>query len=151
MRPLDPRWRAGQFSGMAEQFPIIVGVNVNDLQFGRPVEDPQIRGALKLISAFDHSQMAGYVDFQRISIATPEILQVTTSQGAEISFSLGSFDTQLRRWRAIYDQYQQGGKAITSLDLSISNNLPARWIASGSMPQAPPKMLKTSRTKKKHV
>ena len=151
MRPLDPRLRATPLTTTNEQLPIIVGVNANDLQLGKPVENPQIRAALKLISEFDHSQMAGFVDVQKISITTPEILQAFTSQGAEITFSLSGFDTQLRRWRTIYDQYQQWGKAIASLDLSISNNLPVRWVAANALPQVAPKIPKTSRTKKKHV
>ncbi len=78
---------------------------------------------------------------------------VTTSQGAEITFSLNQFDVQLRRWRLIYDQYQKWGKAITSLDLSIANNLPVRSVALNGAPPPPPlpKPAKPPRTKKKHV
>jgi hypothetical protein len=88
---------------------------------------------------------------QRINVSAPEILQVTTSQGAEVTFSLSHFDRQFRRWRMIHDLYQQSGKAIASLDLSIANNLPVRWVAASSFPPAPPRAVKPSQTKRKHV
>jgi len=151
MKPLDPRLRAAPPAAPNEQLPIIVGVNASELQWGKPAENPQLRAALKLLSELYHSPMAGLADVQKINISTPEILVATTSQGAEITFSLGQFDVQLRRWRMIYDQYQKWGKAIASLDLSIANNLPVRWVAAGAVPQLGPKVLKPSRTKKKHV
>ena len=77
--------------------------------------------------------MSGLASIDRINVSSPEILQVTTSQGAEITFSLDHFDVQLRRWRLIYDQYQKWGKAIAFLDLSISNNLPLRWVAANTV------------------
>jgi hypothetical protein len=95
--------------------------------------------------------MAGMVELQRINVCVPEVLQVTTSQGAEVTFSLSHFDTQFRRWRLICDQYQKWGRAIASLDLSIANNLPVRWVAASSVPPAPPHAAKPPRTKRKHV
>jgi len=79
------------------------------------------------------------------------VLQVTTSQKAQITFSLGNFETQFRRWRIISDQFQQWGKAIASLDLSISNNLPVRWVAAAALPPAPPHPPKASRPRRNHV
>jgi cell division septal protein FtsQ len=150
MKPLDPRWRTAP-PPASERLPILVGVQAADVQLGRQVESPQIRAALRLLCEFDHSPMAGMVEIERINVSGPEVLQVTTSQGAEVTFSLDHFDTQLRRWRVIYDQYQKWGKAIASLDLSIDNNLPVRWVAGAPAPPVSPHALKPSRTKRKHV
>jgi len=150
MKPLDPRWRTTP-PPANERLPILVGVQAGDAQLGRPADSPQIQAALRLLSEFDHSPMAGMVELQRINVSVPEVLQVTTSQGAEVTFSLSHFDKQLRRWRLIYDQYQKWGKAISSLDLSIANNLPVRWVAASSVPPVPPRAAKPSRTKRKHV
>jgi cell division septal protein FtsQ len=150
MKPLDPRWRTAP-PPANERLPILVGVQAGDVQLGRPAESPQIRAALRLLLEFDHSPMAGMVELQRVNVSVPEVLQVTTSQGAEVTFSLSHFDTQLRRWRLIYDQYQKWGKAIVSLDLSIANNLPVRWVAASSVPPVPPRAAKPSQTKRKHV
>jgi len=150
MRPLDPRWRTAPPSA-DERLPILEGVPAAEPQAGKQVTSPQIRAALALVCEFDHSPMTGMVEIERINVSEPEILRVTTSQKAEITFSLAHFDTQLRRWRLIYDQYQKWGKAIATLDLSISNNLPVHWVAAVSVPPVPPRALKPSRPKRKHV
>jgi cell division protein FtsQ len=150
MKPINPVWRTAP-PPADERLPILVGVQAGEVQLGRRTESPQIQAALKLLQEFDHSPMAGMVEFQRINVAGPEILQVTTSQGAVVTFSLSHFDTQLRRWRLIYDQYQKWGKAISSLDLSIANNLPVRWVAASNVAPLPSRAAKPSRTKRKHV
>jgi len=151
LQPLDPRWRATP-PPAGERLPILVDVPAGEVQLGRQTESPQIRGALQLISELDHSPMAGMVELQSINVGVPEILLVTTSQGAQITFSLNHFDAQLRRWRLIQDQFQKWGRAITRLDLSISNNLPVCSVAlSGAPLPQPPQPAKPPRTKKKHV
>jgi cell division septal protein FtsQ len=150
MRPLDPRWRTAP-PPANERLPILVGVPAAEPEPGKQVTTPQILAALALVCEFDHSPMTGMVELERINVSQPEILQVITSQKAEITFSLSNFDTQLRRWRLIYDQYQKWGKAIATLDLSISNNLPVHWVAAASVPPVLPRALQPSRPKRKHV
>jgi hypothetical protein len=151
MRPLDPSWRTAP-PPAGERLPILLDVPANEAPLGRQTESAQIRGALQLIAELGHSPMAGMVEFKDINVGVPEILQATTSQGAQITFSLNQFDVQLRRWRMIYDQYQKWGRAITWLDLSIANNLPVRSIAqNGALPLPPPQPAKPQRIKRKHV
>jgi cell division septal protein FtsQ len=150
MQPLDPAWRLTP-APTNEVLPSLTGVPLVELQPGRQVELSQTRAALGLITELDRSPMAGLVEFQSLNVAAPEVLEVTTSQGAQITFSLDQFDRQLRRWRQISDQYQQWGKAITALDLSVTNNLPARWIAASGMPPLPHKAAKPVKTKRKNV
>ncbi len=152
MRPLDARWRS--FPDPTNQvLPQLEGISAIDVQPGRQAESRQIRAALGLLCELERSPMAGMADLREISVATPEILEATTSQGARVTFSMDHFDVQLRRWRQIYDQYQKWGKTIVSLDLSVSNNLPVRWAALGPAPAtAPPvKIAKPSHSKKKNV
>jgi cell division septal protein FtsQ len=150
MRPLDPRWRSAP-PPANERLPILVGVPPAEPQPGKRVASPQIRAALALVCEFDHSRMTGLVEIERIDVSEPEVLKVTTSQKAEITFSLSQFDVQLRRWREIYDWYQKSGKAIATLDLSIDNNLPVHWVAAASVPPVAPRALKPARPKRKHV
>lgn len=150
MRPLDPAWRTSP-PAPNDTLPILVGVPGSDVEPGQPVESTQVRAALSLIESFDHSPMAGLADLQRINVGLPEILQVATSQGAQITFSLAHFDMQLRHWRLIYDQYQRWGRAIASADLSISNNIPVRWVAATGPPVPAPKIPAAHRTRRKNV
>ncbi len=150
MKPLDPRWRTAP-PPASERLPILVGVPPAEPQPGQQVSSPQIRAALALVCEFDHSPMAGMVEIETIDVSVPEILKVTTSQKAQITFSLSHFDTQLRRWRLICDRYQKSGKAIATLDLSISNNLPVHWVAASTLPAVAPRALQPTRPKRKHV
>jgi cell division septal protein FtsQ len=150
MKPLDPRWRTA-FPPASERLPILLGVPPAEPQPGQQVTSPQIRAALALVCEFDHSPMAGMVEIEGIDVSVPEILKVTTSQKTQITFSLAHFDTQLRRWRLIYDRYQKSGKAIATLDLSISNNLPVHWVAAATLPAVAPRALQPTRLKRKHV
>lgn len=151
IKPLDPRWRTAP-PPATEKLPILLNVPPNEVQLGRQTESPQIRGALQLVSELYRSPMAGMVDLKSIDLSVPDILQVTTGQGAQVTFSLNQFDVQLRRWRMIYDQYQKWGRSIAWLDLSIANNLPVRSIAlNGVQPVAVPQPVKVPRTRKKHV
>ena len=150
MKPLDPLWRT-TLPLASERLPILMGIPATDALLGKQVTSPQIRAALELVCEFDHSPMTGMVEIERINLSTPEILQVATSQKAEITFSLNHFDVQLRHWRLIYDQYQKWCKAIATLDLSISNNLPVHWVAANAVPSIAPRALKPSRPKRKHV
>lgn len=151
MRPLDPHWRRTEQPPASERLPILLGVPPAEPQPGQQVASPQIRAALALIGEFDHSPMAGMVELENINVSVPAILRVTTSQKAQITFSLSHFDTQMRRWRLIYDRYQKAGKAIATLDLSISNNLPVHWVAAATVPPVAPRALQPSRPKRKHV
>jgi cell division septal protein FtsQ len=150
MAPLDSHQRANESSPPAEQLPVISGINANEVQPGRRIEAAQVQAALQLIAAFEHSPMAGLVDLKRIDVSAPEVLLVTTGQGSEVTFALRDADQQLRRWREIFDQGQKLGKAVATLDLAVTDNIPARWVEA-SVTASAPKLPKPLRTKKKHV
>ena len=151
MSPLESRQRSVQASASSEQFPIISGINPNDIQLGHRLDNPQLQAALQLIIAFEHSAMATVVELKRIDVSAQEVLLVTTGQGSEVTFGLADLDQQLRRWHDIYDMGQRMSKAIATLDLAIPNNIPARWLEASAVPASTPKPPKTFRTKKKHV
>lgn len=149
MAPLDPRQRAVPQSQVPEQLPLISGIK--EAQVGHPVELPQAKAALQLINAFEHSPMAGVTELKKIDVSAVEVMVATTGQGGEVTFGLADFDQQLRRWQAIYDMGQKMGRAVSTLDLAVSNNIPATWIEASVVPPLPPKAPKSLRNKKKHV
>jgi cell division septal protein FtsQ len=150
MLPLDPHQRATPPSP-DEQLPVIVGVTANELQPGRRIEAPPVQTALQLLSAFDHSQMSSQVEVTRVDVSAPEILEVTTAQGSVISFGLIDLHQQLRRWREIFDWGRKAGKVVATLDLAVTNNVPANWLEASAVPPSLPKAPKLLRTKRKHV
>jgi cell division septal protein FtsQ len=151
MTPLDARFRATPSAIQGDSLPVISGVTASDLRSGRRIESNQVRAALNLITEFDHSPMAGLAELDRINVTTPEVLELFTSHNSQIIFSLNPFEPQLQRWRLIYDQYQKLGKAIATLDLSIANNVPLRFVEASPVPPIRAKAVKTTRTRKKNV
>jgi len=151
MLPLEPRQRAALLVEPLEQLPTIAGLNLSELRPGRRVESAQVRAALQLIVAFERSPMAGLDDLRRIDVSAPEILQVTTGQGSEITFSIRDLDRQLRRWHEIYGFGHKMNKAIAALDLAVPNNIPARWLEASAVAPGSPKATKPARTRKKNV
>lgn len=150
MLPLDPRQRSAP-AQVDEHFPTIGGMSAAELRPGRRIDLPQLRSALELIAQFEQSSISSAVALQRIDLSSPGILQITTGQGSEITFSMNDLDQQLRRWNEIYEQGKKFNKNIASLDLAVTNNIPARWVEASTSPFNPPKPAKPSKTKKKNV
>jgi cell division septal protein FtsQ len=151
MTPLDPRQRAVPVNQPTESLPALSGVQPGDLQPGRRLDMPQVKAALILLEAFEQSPMSGLVDVKKVDVSLPEILVLTTAQGSEITFGLQDLGQQLRRWREIFDLGNRMNRAIASLDLAVTNNIPARWLEASAVPPAAPKAAKTIRSRKKNV
>lgn len=151
MKPLDPKLLAQQPAVPYERLPILLGIEPDKIQLGKKVDLPQVDAALQLLDQFERSPMVGVAELQRVNVAAPEVLVVTTSQGAEVTFSLNKFDTQFRRWRQIYDYFQKKGNAIAKIDLSVSNYLPVHLVAANTVQPVPPKAAKPQRAKRKNV
>jgi cell division septal protein FtsQ len=151
MVPLDPRQRTTPVNQPDDPLPVLTGVGLHELQPGRRLELPQVQAALRLITEFAHSPMAGLVDLKRIDIGSAEVLIVTTGQDSEVTFGLQDLERQLRRWREIHELGQRLNKSLASLDLAVTNNIPVRWLQVSTGPVTAPKAPKTLRTKRKNV
>lgn len=138
-------------AGTAELLPFIDGINPRTIQVGHRIESPQLQAALQLVAAFVRSPMNGLVDLKRINIASPEVLVVTTGQGSEVTFGLTDLDQQMRRWHEIFDMAQRLSKGIATLDLAVTNNIPARWLEASAATITPTKPVKPLHPKKRHV
>jgi len=152
MVPLDPRLCAVPLAQMNAQLPVIAGLNAFQLQPGRRVELPPVQAALRLITAFDQSPMAGLVDLRRVDVAQPGVLVAVTGQGTEITFGLDNLELQLRRWRQIYDYGKRMNKGdIASADLAVANNVPVHWTTASAAPVVTPKTVKPVKNRRKNV
>lgn len=151
MTPLDRRQRATPVAPGEDTLPVIRGGNQNDYIPGKRVDSQQVRAALTLIAAFNHSTMAGLVDLRTVDVSSQEVLKLTTGQGTEVTFSTVDLDRQLRRWRGIYDWGQRMNRGFVTLDLSVSNNIPARLAAGGAPPPLNPRIRNPQHTRRKNV
>jgi cell division protein FtsQ len=151
MLPVGAHERATPAKPAGEQLPVLSGLDATLVQPGKRIDAPQVQAALQLVLAFEQSSMAGLVDLKRIEVSSPDALVVTTGQGSEVTFGLADIEQQLRRWHDIFDMGQRLSKAISTLDLAVTNNVPARWLEASAVPANSPKLPKPSRSKKKHV
>jgi cell division septal protein FtsQ len=150
MLPLDPRQRTKPVNQSDESLPVLAVVKPTDVQPGRRMDSPQVTAALRLISQFAYSPMAGLVDLRSIDVSAPDVLVVTTGQGSEVTFGLQDLDRQMRRWREIHDLGLRLKRNVASIDLAVSNNVPVRWLEANVSP-APAKAPKTLRNRKRNV
>ncbi len=151
MLPLDPRHRASPPPQPEDPLPLLTGLGLHELQPGRPLGLSQVQAALRLVTGFAHSPMAGLVDLKRIDVGAAEVLLVTTEQGSEVTFGLQDLNRQLHRWREIHDLGQQQNRSLASLDLAVTNNIPAVWLQADAAPVPAPKAPKPVRPKRKNV
>lgn len=150
MLPLEAHRLEASVLGF-DSLPMFTGVAGVDLRPGHQVESRQIQAALRLVAEFGRSSMLGLVDMTTIDLSSPQLLQISTSQGAVVTFGVEQLERQLLRWRLVHDYAARAGKALASLDLSVSNNVPARWLEATTAPLPRPKALKPSPYRKKHV
>ncbi len=139
MQPLDPRLSMVSLAQINFSLPVLCGLNIFQLQPGHRIASPQGLAALRLISEFGHSPMAGLADLQRIDVSSARVIVVSTVGGGEITFGLENLPQQLARWREIYDLGQRMNKTIAFLDLAVANNVPVRWAEMVSAPDTAPK------------
>lgn len=149
MNPLEPQQRTAPTLAEAEALPVLVGVPATELRPGYKVESPQVRAALHFIRDFERSSMAEVVELKEIDLTAPGILQVETGHGTQLIIGFADTSQQLRRWRAVNDHVQRSGKHLTWIDLSVSNNVPARIVDVTFAPPSAPKPIKP--TRKRHV
>lgn len=131
MQPLDNGQVVLGANPMADSLPALTGLTMSQLRPGHTIETPKVRAALALIQAFEQSPMAGLVELRSLDVAGTDVIQVTTGQGSEVIFSTDRLGEQLRRWRQVYDYGMRQGKLILTLDLSVTNHVPARWVEAG--------------------
>jgi hypothetical protein len=95
--------------------------------------------------------MSGVLDIEAIDVASPTALLVSTEQGNEVSFAYEDFELQLTRWKQIYDFGRQRNQAIASLDLVVTNFVPAVWAELTNAAPAAIRIPQPSPYRKKHV
>jgi hypothetical protein len=151
MMPLSRSQTVAPSGQSLDGLPVVTGIPGPDLQPGRVLTSIPVRSALQLIADFENSTMAGVAQIKQIDIHGPDVLRVVTTQDSEITFGAHGVGDQLRRWQAIYESGLRTGKAVGGLDLSVTNNIPVRWLEASAMPASVIKSSKPPRTKRKHV
>ncbi len=149
--PMRPDWLRAAASADFDHLTRFVGLDHAEVIPGQSLDQPQIRAALALIRAYEDSSMYSLVDLDIVDVGSADHLEGRLRQGTRVVFGLEGFDRQLRRWRVIHDHAGQVGRGLAWLDLSVSNNLPARWVESTNAVPPSSRVPKPPRTAKRHV
>jgi hypothetical protein len=120
---------------------------------GRQLDSEQIRSALRLIELHERSTMGALTAFKEIDVSFPQVLVTATTDGSQITFGLEHLEQQLLRWRQVFELGRSNRVGILTLDLSVTNNIPARWVKlDPSQPNfRPPARSNRTRPPRRHV
>ena len=113
--------------------PVIAGIELKTLRSlapGRAADLPKLQSALNLIRAYRRSSLAGEIDLRVVDLSQPRILRVTTGDGGQIDLATSRLSQQFSRWACIRAHGEKYGFAIETMDLSVTNNVPVRWMLS---------------------
>ncbi len=113
--------------------PVIAGIELKTLRSlapGRAADLPKLQSALNLIRAYRRSSLAGEIDLRVVDLSQPRILRVTTGDGGQIDLATSRLSQQFSRWARIRAHGEKYGFAIETMDLSVTNNVPVRWMLS---------------------
>jgi cell division septal protein FtsQ len=152
LTPSDLPKLSRQITEHFEHLPRLLGADGREIRRGQPVASARILAALRFIAEFRRSPMAELVELREVDVSLPPVLAVVTARNSIITFGYDALPAQLQRWRAVHEYAQMTAKSIATLDLSVSNNVPARWQEASSVLPAPsPPVNPFPRYKKKHV
>ena len=68
-----------------------------------------------------------------IDLSQPSILRITTGEGGQVDLATRNLSRQLNRWGRIRAHGEKFGLAIETVDLSVTNNVPVRWMLSPTL------------------
>jgi hypothetical protein len=142
---------ASAFDEATRYLPLITGTGTTAFRPGNIVPSPQILAALRWLRSFQESDMVGRVEIESIDVSSGTALMVSTEQGSEVSFPYSDFERQLARWALIHDLAQRRNQNIASLDLVVTNFVPAVWSALTNAAPAALRVPQPSPYRKKHV
>ncbi|MBX3733857.1 MAG: FtsQ-type POTRA domain-containing protein [Verrucomicrobiae bacterium] len=137
--PFQPGTAPAEVIASEAALPALHGVPAGALLAGRTIADRQVRAALGLLSAFDESPLAQEADLISVDLGAAPLLTVLTRGGAIVTLAADrEFADQLARWFSVHRFGLASGLRIASLDLSVVNNPPLRWMDPGDPADAAP-------------
>lgn len=136
--PLDPAWlRPGQTADFSH-LTRLDGLPADQLRAGTRLDLRRLRAALELLRTFEDSSMFSLADLESLDLSGGDAFRGVTRQGTEVLFGTADFRRQMLRWRAIHDEAAKLRRSLAWLDLSVANNVPARFAENPSPPAAHP-------------
>lgn len=136
--------------------PLLVGWTPVPFVVGRAMAESQVIAGLRFLASFENSTMAGLTDIVSVDVGRPQELDVQTVLGSRVTFGVRDadtqFETQLLHWFAVHQDSSSRGRMIGTLDLSVTNHAPLRWLDAATAPVETPRPVKPRRKpSRRHV
>jgi hypothetical protein len=148
--PLQPDWLRPGVEADFSHLTRLKGIDHAEVVPGQALAVRGVDAALGLIAAYEDSDLYSRVDLLELELGAGGTLLGRLSQGTKLQFGTRDFEVQMRRWYAIHQYATAQGRSLGWLDLSLTNNLPARWQEPTNTPAAP-RPAKPPRTARRHV
>jgi hypothetical protein len=150
MPPLKLEWLKPGEDGDFSYLPRLVGLEQETVIPGETLRLAKVEAALRMIRAYEDSTLYTEVDLAEVDVGADFTLGGRLRQGTRLVFGMQDFDRQMRRWKSIQEYALAQGRVLEWLDLSVTNNLPARWQETTNAPLPSP-LRKPKRPPKRHV
>lgn len=154
MPPLQPEWLRPATPADFGHLTRFVGLENLSVMPGQRLDRTQVRAGIDLIRAYEDSPMYSLVDLQVVNVGGGDTLEAAVRQGMRVTFGTDEFPRQMRRWHSIHQHAVAAGRELEWLDLSVTNNLPARWVAATNaapVPSSPSRPVRSTRSPRRHV
>lgn len=134
-----------------EALPVLRGISNAELRPGVAIRSRTVQAALRLLDSYEPSPLAAWVELGVIDIASPDVMRVTTRQGAEVILPYEQIEQAVDRWHLVHEAGARSSRAVASLNLAVTNNCPVLWLEASLVPPPRLKPAKPQRPHRKHV
>jgi hypothetical protein len=127
--------------------PLLTGASAVGIAPGHTLPGGHTLAALRLLATFGEAAISTEADIAAVDVAVPGLLTVVTTRGAQITMTPGNFERQFQQWHGVQRRSAELRRAIGSLDLSVANHPPLRWVepASSSTNEPPSRPVRPKR------
>jgi cell division septal protein FtsQ len=95
-----------------------------DLTPGMTIDQPQLKCAMEILYAIDHTKLHTSIDIQTIDLSNPLSISMVTRQQMTITFRLDSIDQQLVRLQQAMAYSESIQRTLQTIDLTPDQNDP---------------------------
>jgi len=129
--------------------PVLMGAQ-GAFVVGQATLHPGVRAALRFLADYEDSALPALTDVVSVDVSRAGEMEVRTWLGTRVTFGMPEGALGFRRalgcWEAVHLDSASRGRLIGTLDLSVTNHVPLKWMDATAEPtRVEPRPAKTGR------
>lgn len=113
--------------GLVVDLPLVTGLDTAKLNPGDRISDPLLPAALKIINKFEQIETGWSFQISELHMKSEEDVQIFTMvPGQLVRINMANYETQLERFKLIYDQMGRDQQKVETYDLRFANQVIVR-------------------------